>query len=184
MPALRYPRREAFAQNMARSAKTGKSWRQCYADSGYTGQGHVADVGASRLMTCDDVRSRIDEIMMPVVKKARVSIETLLDQLDTTITEARAEKQHSVVVSALVVSAKLVGLLRTQIEVGSPGDFDGCQTTEEIYDKALDELGGLGGLDAALAEIDKVRERVMEAAARRARPIPTAKPKPRLPAQR
>ena len=65
MPALRSPKRETFAQNVAKSPKTGKSLTDCYKESGYKGQGHTAEAGASRLGSQGEVNDRIDEIMRP-----------------------------------------------------------------------------------------------------------------------
>src|ERR1700761_167286 len=138
MPVLRSPRREMFAQAVAKSPKTRASLAQCYEASGYKTTGHGSEAAASRLLSTVEIRTRIDEILRPVTARTRVSIESLLNELETTITDARADGQHGVVIGALTLSAKLVGLLRDKIEVGRVGDFDACESNDEIAAKMLD----------------------------------------------
>jgi hypothetical protein len=52
---------------------------------------------------------------------------------------ARADGAHNAVVSALTLSAKLVGLLRKKIEVGVAGQFGGAQTADEIVAIFIEE---------------------------------------------
>ena len=87
----------------------------------------------------DDITRRLAELGEPAVKKTQVSVESLLNELETTIHDARAAKQHSVVVNALTLSAKLVGLLREQVEIVT--GFEGVSTVEEIIEKCEAELG-------------------------------------------
>lgn len=170
MAPLKSPRREAFAQNVAKSPKTGKTLGPCYIEAGYKARGHSAESLGSQLLKNAEVKQRIDEIMRPALKKARVSVESILAELETTIQDARAAKQHSVVVNALTLSAKLVGLLRDRIEVGGPGDF-GELTTEKVIDDMITQLGG-GDAAMALASFDEliagVRATMEERAARHA----------------
>ena len=42
-------------------------------------------------------------------------------------------------VSASALRAKLAGLMVEKVEVGGPGDFDECETVEDIADKLLAE---------------------------------------------
>jgi hypothetical protein len=151
MAPLKLPRHEKFAQEVARSPKTGKSITQCYEESGYTSKGNASEVSASRLLSSPKVKDRVDEIMRPAVRKARVSVESLLIELETTIADARGAKQHGVVVNALASSAKLVGLLRDRIEIGSPGEFTRGDTIEAM----ITELGD-GDAAVALAAIDEI----------------------------
>jgi hypothetical protein len=138
MPALRPHRREVFAHMAIKAAKTGKPQSWAYKQSGYNTDGNSAEAAASRLLSDVKVQMRIDELTRPAVKKTGVSVESLLLQLDETIADARKAKQHSVVVQCLSLSAKLVGLLRDRVEVGSPGDFDHLDAAGAIEQVRLD----------------------------------------------
>ena len=169
MPALRSPKRETFAQNVAKSPKTGKSLTDCYKESGYKGQGHTAEAGASRLGSQGEVNDRIDEIMRPAVTRTRVSIESLLNELETTIQDARADGQHGTVVAVLTLSAKLVGLLKDKIEVGCTDEFAGL-STEEVVDKMIEHIGG-GSAQKLLDHFDKIRALIEQRADSKAAPV-------------
>jgi phage terminase small subunit len=154
--ALKLPRHEKFAQEVAKSPKTGKSIAKCYEASGYSSTGNSSEVSASRLLSSPKVKHRIDEIMRPAVQKTRVTITSLLNELEQTIQDARASKQHGVVIQALTLSARLVGLLRTEIEVGRPGEFAALETAEEVLERVREELGDkvADALATALLAID------------------------------
>jgi hypothetical protein len=139
MPALKNPRHELFCQLIPQGAKNGWSQAEIYRRCGYKATGHSAEVLASNLLKNIEVQQRIAEITGPALKKARVSIESLLDQLETTINDARGDGQHSVVVNALTLSAKLVGLLRDRVEVGGAGAFDGLETSEQVVAALLSD---------------------------------------------
>jgi hypothetical protein len=172
MPALRPPRRELFVQNLIKSAKNGMNYTEAYIAAGYKGRGHTAEVGASRLMSRDEVKMRIDELTRPVVRKTRVSIESLLNELEITIQDARADGQHGTVVAALTLSAKLVGLLRDRIEVGRADEFAGL-STEEVVDKMIEDIGG-GSAQKMLDHFDHIRAMIEERAASKAAPVSTS----------
>jgi len=164
MPALKAPRREKFAQEVAKAAKTGKSVTQCYEASGYTTTGHASEAASSRLLSSVEVKNRVNEILAPVTKKTRISVESLLSELEITINDARGAKQHAVVVNALGLSAKLVGLLRDRIEVGGVGEFDHLQTLEDVARAAVAEMGA----PLALETLDSLRASVADLAANQA----------------
>jgi hypothetical protein len=127
---------------IAKSPKTGLSQGECYTQAGFKTGGRSAD--ASRLLTEANVRDRISEILAPAVRKTRVSVETLLAELETTITDARQDGQHSVVIAALALSAKLVGLLRDKIEGrGGKGTYAGLEDDDAIAERMLDDFGSV-----------------------------------------
>jgi hypothetical protein len=161
MPQLKPHRRELFCMKVIEAAKTGKSQAWAYEAAGYQTNGHSSDVCASRLLNYADVQERIAELGAPAVRKTRVSIETLLNELETTIGDARETKQHGVVIQALTLSAKLVGLLREKIEIGGPNAFDQCTSTEEVMDKLLQELEP----DVAVALCDEMKAAIEARAA-------------------
>ncbi|MEH2546794.1 hypothetical protein V1283_003439 [Bradyrhizobium sp. AZCC 2262] len=178
MAILKRPRREKFAQNIIKGLKAGGSYTDAYLQAGYRGDGHTAEVGASRLMSQDEIRNRIDELTRPAVRKVGVTVASLLAELATTIEDARRAKQHGTVVAALTLSAKLVGLLKDQVEVGGPGSFDRPSTIEEM----IAELGN-GDAATTLLMIDEivadVRADLQAAAAAHAKIVDAPAPTPR-----
>jgi hypothetical protein len=116
MPRLR-PRREAFAQAIIRSAKTGASIAQCYEEAGYKTTGHASEVNASRMLKDAEVRSRIDELARPAVRKMAFTLETLSEEISETIRAAKAKGSHNTVLRAIELGAKLHGLLTEKISV-------------------------------------------------------------------
>jgi hypothetical protein len=167
MPALRNQRRELFAQAVIKGARNGVNLTEAYRLAGYRGSGHAAEVGASRLMSSDEVRARIAELTAPAIKKTGLTIESLLSEIEQTIADARAAKQHSVVVASLTLAAKLVGLLRDRVEIGGVGEFDRCEDINEIAARYLDDQP----LDEVLRGIDEMRDAIIRAAADRARVV-------------
>jgi hypothetical protein len=164
MPPLRSPRRELFCQTVVKNLKNGGNYTDAYRQAGYRGDQRTLEVGASRLMSFDEVQMRIDELTRPAAKKARVSVESLLAELETTITDARAAKQHGTVVQALTLSAKLVGLLRDRLEVGGVGEFDQLETPEAVADAFLVDMEPA----EALATLDVLRGLIEQRAGNRA----------------
>lgn len=184
MPRLKRHRQELFAQAIVKGAKDGVTQRAAYVAAGYKSQGDAIDINASRLIRSDKVQQRMDELTRPAIRKARVSVESLLNELDTTVRDARAAKQHSVVVTALGMMARLVGLLRTELVVGSPSEFRDCETPQHVYDQVCADLGENaakamkllaladdGDPGEALALLDELRARLEDRAAAEALPI-------------
>jgi hypothetical protein len=169
MPALKNIRHEAFANLIAQAPKTRMSNAACYREAGYrVAAGPTCDAAASRLLSSDKVQARIAELIQPAVKKARITVESLLSELEATIGAAREAKQFGAVNGSLALIGKLTGLLRDRLEVGQVGEFDGCSSPEEIVDKWISSEGSA---QAVLDMIDAVRAHVVERAANEARPI-------------
>ncbi|WP_457663684.1 hypothetical protein [Sinorhizobium medicae] len=102
MPVLKNARHEAFAQALAK----GKSATEAYEDAGFTPHRQ----NASRLMTNDDVCSRVKELQAKTVKKVEITVDSLAFELEEARALALAEKQTSAAVSATMGKAKLFGL--------------------------------------------------------------------------
>jgi hypothetical protein len=167
MAALRNQRRELFAQAVVKGAKNGVNLTEAYKQAGYRGDDHVAEVGASRLMSTDEVRTRIAELTAPAARKAGLTVERLLDEIERTINDARQAKQHGVVVSCLTLAGRLVGLLRTEVVVGSPSEYAACESMQDVARQYL----GDASLSDVLAFCDEWRDALIKAAAERAMPV-------------
>lgn len=100
MPVLRNAKHEAFAQAVAR----GRSQEEAYTDAGF--KPHRQN--ASRLMTNDDVRIRLDEIKNRIAEKAEWSSADRLLMLKQ-IAAASKGKDPRVAVSAIAEANKMQG---------------------------------------------------------------------------
>lgn len=162
MAPLRNQRHEFFANLIVQSPKSGMSNTACYLACGYNAEGNAAEVAASRLLSSDKIRERIAELTAPVVKKSRITTESLLSELDATVQAAREAKQFGAVNGSLALIGKITGLLRDRLEVGSPGSFDECTTAGDVVDRLIEDAGSA---QAALAQLDDMRRLVEERAA-------------------
>lgn len=134
MPALKNQRHEKFTLALFE----GKTATEAYEQAGYK----PCRKNAARLTTFDDIRSRLAELQSAVAKKSEVTVESLLDELEHARQRADSLDQLSAVVKSISEKAKISGLLVQRVEVGGAGDFDDCESTEDIADKILTGPGG------------------------------------------
>ena len=166
MPVLKNLKHERFIHVLLEGSKRGWNAAEAYRRV-YGAEGHVAESAASRLLKNVEVQARIAELAAPQERKARVTVQSLLAELETTIADARAAKQHSVVVQSLTLAAKLVGALTDRIEIGSPSDFLAYKTPGEVIDAILAEQSAAD----ALASLDSMREMILARAADQAQVV-------------
>lgn len=102
MGALKNARHELFAQALAK----GRTPEDAYRDAGFK----PARQNAHRLMTNDDVSTRVAEIKDKAAARVVVTVESLAVELEEARTIAIAEKQSAAAVSASMGKAKLFGL--------------------------------------------------------------------------
>jgi hypothetical protein len=164
MPALRNQKHEAFARNIFRSPKTGWSAKRCYEESGYRTSGHGSEVNASKLLRTTEVKMRVDELARPAVRKAQVSIEALLSQLDAVISDARADRQHGAAIAGYGLIVKICAMLH---ERADNTEFAGNLTSDQIFDLMLQEVGP----DQLVELADDLKRRALLAAGDRATPV-------------
>ncbi len=132
MPNLTNPRHEKFALAL----REGKSATEAYTLAGYK----PCRQNAARLMTNDDVKQRLVEIQAAAAKKSEVTVASLLDELEHARARADGLDQLSAAVKAISEKAKISGLLVQKVEVGGPGDFDGCETPEQVVEQVVREI--------------------------------------------
>ncbi|AWM07728.1 terminase small subunit [Bradyrhizobium symbiodeficiens] len=166
MAPLKNLKHERFIHLLLEGSKHGWNAAEAYRRV-YGAEGHVAESAASRLLKNVEVQARLAELAAPQERKARVTVQSLLGELQTTIADARQAKQHSVVVQSLALAAKLCGMLTDRIEVGAPGEFGTCKTGEEVVDLLLEEQSP----QATLAQLDELRELILARAAAGARVV-------------
>ncbi len=129
MPTLGNQRHELFAQQLA----TGKSASEAYVLAGY----RPSRKNAARLRANDDIAARVAELQALAARSAEITIESICRELDEATAVAKARGQASAMVSASALRAKLAGLMVEKVEVGRVGEFDRCQSVEQIADEML-----------------------------------------------
>jgi hypothetical protein len=165
MPALKNAKHEAFCQLILQGAKNGWTQGECYQRAGYRASGHAAEVAASRVMKNVDIRQRLNELAAPAVRKTRATVDTLADQFDAVFDGAMGNAQFGAAGSAAAAKAKLLGFMREKIEVGGPGEFDNCETKDDVISRMISLAGSV---QAALDQIDEARRLIAERAAEQA----------------
>jgi hypothetical protein len=178
MPTLKNQRHELFCRNLIEGAQRGWSATDAYIKAGYKGEEGVARACASRLLTNENVKRRLEELNAPAVKKTQITVETLLNKLEANIIGAEAKGQHGAVNGSIGLMAQLRGLLINRTEIGSPGSFDACETTEQVVAALLADQSPA----QALSTLALLQQEVEAYAARNATLVPAAEPaRPREP---
>lgn len=123
---------------------------QAYLKAGYKpSKRNTLDAAASRLARSVKVKARIRELMGHTVARNRITVDNLVEELETDRKQARDLKQPATAVSATMAIAKLTGLIVEKSERGSPGDF--AQATEaQMLERVRAELGE--GVAATIAK--------------------------------
>ena len=134
MPALKNPRHERFAQEIAHAASSADAYRS----AGYESDGRFAEAGAARLLKNTDVAARIAELKAApatVVTTteatiAKVTTATAIGEFEEARLLALKKGQAAAAVSATMAKAKLAGLLAEKPEAKPerPVRFDGNYT--------------------------------------------------------
>lgn len=174
MPRLTNELHERFCQLLPVVRKRGGSNSDAYREAGGTGTKRAAEVSASRILHRPDVQARLAELAAPAVRKAQVSMDSLIQQLDSVFDGAAADKQWNAAGSAAAMKAKLTGYLRERLEIGGPGDFDACQTPAEIFAKIRHESDD--ALRDWLEALEAITEAITGELAFRAINVPSASP--------
>lgn len=104
-------------------------------------------VVACQLRKRPDIQQREQELRDKMAKKADITIEKVLTDIEEAMNLARAQAKPNEIVNAAMSQAKLVGLLRDRVEHGDVGDFEGMENLSDIIAKVSDEIGP----EAALA---------------------------------
>jgi hypothetical protein len=132
MPALKNPRHEWFAQEIARAA----SPADAYKSAGYESDGRFAEAGAARLLKNTDVAARIAELkaapatVVATATSAEVTVATAIGEFEEARLLALKKGQAAAAVSATMAKAKLAGLLaeKPESKFERPASFDGNYT--------------------------------------------------------
>ena len=79
----------------------------------------------------------MQELQTQAATHKRVTVESIVDELEAARQIARDNYQASAMVAASTAKAKILGLEISRTEVGKPGDFDAINSTEELAEKYL-----------------------------------------------
>ena len=123
MPALRHPRREAFA----RARAEGKGLSESYAEAGY--RAHAGN--AYRLSKNEQICRRVLEIQSQTVQRTVTTIEDMIAQIDEDRRFARERGHSAAALAASMGKAKLLGFLAEQPAVELQFNYS-AMTEEEL----------------------------------------------------
>jgi hypothetical protein len=134
---------------------------ESYSAAGYTKNPNAARADACRLLKASrHIIARVQELQRETARRKRVTVESIVDELDDARGIAERNEQASAMVQATSVKAKVCGLFVEKTELGKPGDFEGITSRAELADRTLLELNpGLAITDEKremfLAELDR-----------------------------
>ena len=139
MPVLTNPRHERFAQAIFAQIAKGRgeySQGKAYLAAGYNCSSESARRCASRLLTIvDDIGARVAELQSASAKRKRVTVESIVDELEEARALAKDKEHTNTMVAATSAKAKILGLSVDRVEQGKPGDFasaDNAQATARM----------------------------------------------------
>jgi hypothetical protein len=162
MPALKNPRHELFAQLIVEGKKHGWSNGACYSRAGYRAEGRAAEANASRMLSNanNGIAVRVQEIVGRGARRAEVTVESLLNELDDVLAGAMSSGQYAAARAVIDSKARLKGLFIDRVEVGAAQPFRDCETSDEVIDRIIAEAGGAHGLLKQLRELaEKIEHR-------------------------
>jgi hypothetical protein len=180
MPVLKNNRHEMFAQMLVEGQRRGWTQGACYSRAGYNAEGMVAEVNASRLLknAQNGVSQRVSELMAGGVRRAEVTVQSLLHELVLARTGATDDKQFSSAVAAIAGKAKLSGLDNRENSGVGASEFSKCETPDDLMRALLSDQTPA----EALASLDELRKEIERFASSRATLVPTHEPaRPREP---
>ena len=111
------------------------------ADEAFVKAGYSKNRGnASRLKSNEIISARLSELQSEAASNSKVTVESICRELDEANMVAKAKGQAAAMVSAATLRAKLAGLMVERVEVGQPGDFEGCESFDDIADRMIEDM--------------------------------------------
>lgn len=128
-------RQERFCLGLAE----GLPQSRAYVEAGYTARGNAAEVEGSKMVRLPKVVARVAELRAQAARRSGITVVDLVAELDEMLELARATKNPSAGVTAIMGKAKLLGLVVDKAEVATtlrkpmrePGD--GSQMSLEAW---------------------------------------------------
>jgi hypothetical protein len=134
---------ERFAQCLAHGMANGVTQGEAYKSAGYVaGTKNSADAAASRLLRkVKPIIDRARELQAIALKLKKVTVESIVDELEEARELAKANDQSAAMVAASTGKAKLLGLVVDRTEQGKPGDFNNANDSNAIAKSLLKQAG-------------------------------------------
>jgi phage terminase small subunit len=107
MPTLDNHRHEKFAQEIFSGKNATEAYRAVY---GEKKTAEVTSAVAARLLGIARVHARLRELQAETAEKNQITVESMIKEFANAAKDAKTDKQHGAVVSALTAVAKLAGL--------------------------------------------------------------------------
>ena len=115
------PKQEAFALAVASGKTQSDAYREAFNVRPTTKDSSV-NVNASKLMADAKIAQRVKELREPVIRKARITLESHLDDLLELRRAAVENNQFSAAISAEIARAKAAGIQMDKMQiVGADG---------------------------------------------------------------
>ena len=127
MGPLRNPRHEKFVKGLFEGLPASRA----FVEAGYAPN----DGNAIRLKGNERVQARLAELQGEAAKSAKITIQSICEELAEATAVAKAKGQAQAMVSASALRAKLAGLMVEKVEVGKPGEFEECASAAEVADR-------------------------------------------------
>jgi hypothetical protein len=138
MPALKNIRHEKFIREYLKcNFNAAAAYRAVYPRH----KPSCARVTACQLLTKPNVKKRLAEVQMALLKKADITVDRILNEYEEARIMATEQAKPEAMLSASEKKAKLVGLLVDRREVGNAGEFEQLTDISEILEKVRQEAG-------------------------------------------
>lgn len=108
------PKQETFCLEYLSTGNASEAYRRAY-DAGGMTPGTI-NVKASELLSNDKIAVRLAELRAPIIAKAQLTVEDLLNELEEARSLALETEQPSPAVAATMGKAKLLGLDKQVID--------------------------------------------------------------------
>lgn len=134
------PRHERFAQLIASGLTPYEAKRQIKMPSG-------SAWAVKNLLARPEIKSRIDELLAGAAKKAQLTREGIIKEVQEEWTLARIAGQHAAALKAAeMLGSELHNMFRNKVEIGRVGEFEG-KSEEELKQFILSTMKELGMSD-------------------------------------
>ncbi len=111
------PKMDLFCQAVIAGSTQSDAYRAAYAAQNMNA--HTVSNKASLLMKHEAVRARLDAIRKPVIEKLQYGLEQAMQEAQEAFEVARSKENAAAMVSAVVLRAKLNGLMVDKVNVSA-----------------------------------------------------------------
>jgi hypothetical protein len=138
MPVLKNPRHEKFAREYVKTGIGAEAYRRVYPRAHPIS---TARVCASQLLTKPNIVSRTVELRQAMAKRADITEDKILTDYEGALILAKVQRKPNSIIKAAMAQAKLVGLLKDQIETKNVNEFENMKSVNDILQAVADQAG-------------------------------------------